>query len=157
MGLEEDEMERFKRLLPGIAEIKRLDSDEDLDFWEAYDDSNRLIAYAFAAVVPEVVPDIPDMDEMDKYQVYGIVDPEEHKILNIEISLHPDSPEEPWTMEIIEPEFTNQYIGLSIEEIDLSPDGRIDSITDATLSSTWITDAIREKVSEIVKRVSNTD
>ena len=147
-------MERFKRLLLEIAAIKSIDTDEGLDFWEAYDDSNNLIGYAFAAVVPEVVPDIPDMDEMDKYQVYGIVDPDEYKILNIEISLHPDGPEEPWTMDITGPEFTNQYIGLTVEEIDLLPDGKIDSVTDATLSSTWITDAIREKVSEILERVS---
>lgn len=147
-------MERLKRLLPGIAGIRPLGGEEGLDFWEAYDGSGKLIGYAFAAKVPEVVPDIPDMDEMDVYQVYGVVDPAEHKILNIEISLHPDGPEEPWTMEITEPEFTNQYIGLTVEEIDLSPDGKIDSVTDATLSSTWITDAIRDKVSKILKRVA---
>lgn len=147
-------MERFKKLLPEASNIKPLGEKEGLDFWEVYDESDMLIGYGFSVVVPEVVPDIPDMDEMDKYQVYGIVDPREHKIINIEISLHPDGPEEPWTEEITDSEFTNQYIGLTVEEIDLKPDGKIDSVTDATLSSTWITDAIREKVSEIVKRVS---
>ena len=55
-------------------------------------------------------------------------------------------------MEITEPDIEKQYIGLAVEEIDLSPDGKIDAITDATLSSTWITDAIREKVSDIIGR-----
>lgn len=146
-------MERFKRLLPEINRIKPLAADDEVDFWEAYDKSEVLIGYAFSAVVPEIVPDIPDMDEMDKYQIFGIVDPKEFSIINLDISLHPEGPEEPWTMEITEPEFEKQYIGLTLEEIDLSPDGKIDAITDATLSSTWITDAIREKVSELLKRV----
>jgi uncharacterized protein with FMN-binding domain len=34
----------------------------------------------------------------------------------------------------------------------LSPDGKIDAITDATLSSTWITDGIRQKVQEIIEK-----
>ena len=145
-------MERFKRLLPEIARMTPLTGDGATNVWEAYDESDSLIAYAFTAIVPEVVPDIPDMEEMDKYQVDGVVDPKEYKMINIDISLHPEGPEEPWTMEITEPEFESQYIGLTVEEIDLSPDGKIDAITDATLSSTWITDAIREKVSEIIER-----
>jgi hypothetical protein len=123
-----------------------------MNVWEAYDESDSLLGYAFTAIVPEIVPDIPDMEEMDKYQVDGILDPNEYKMINIDISLHPEGPEEPWTMEITEPEFGKQYIGLAVEEIDLSPDGKIDAITDATLSSTWITDAIREKVSDIIGR-----
>ena len=145
-------MERFKRLLPEIARIEPMGDTDGVNFWEAYDESDSLIGYAFDAVVPEVVPDIPDMEEMDKYQVVGLVDPKEYKIIKIDISLHPEGPEEPWTMEITEPEFEKQYIGLTMEEIDLSPDGKIDAITDATLSSTWITDAIREKVSELLNR-----
>lgn len=143
-------MERFKRLLPEIVRIKPLAGAETMNIWEAYDESDSLLGYAFTAIVPEVVPDIPDMEEMDKYQVDGILDPNEYKMINIDISLHPEGPEEPWTMEITEPDFEKQYIGLAVEEIDLSPDGKIDAITDATLSSTWITDAIREKVSDII-------
>jgi len=145
-------MERFKRLLPEIARMTPLAGDEAMNVWEAYDESDSIIAYAFTAIVPEVVPDIPDMEEMDKYQVDGVVDPNDYKMINIDISLHPEGPEEPWTMEITEREFEKQYIGLVVEEIDLAPDGKIDAITDATLSSTWITDAIREKVSKIIDR-----
>jgi len=132
--------------------MKPLGGAETMNVWEAYDESDSLLGYAFTAIVPEVVPDIPDMEEMDKYQVDGILDPNEYKMINIDISLHPEGPEEPWTMEITEPEFEKQYIGLTVEEIDLSPDGKIDAITDATLSSTWITDAIREKVSDVIGR-----
>lgn len=130
--------------------MKPLAGAETMNVWEAYDESDSLLGYAFTAIVPEVVPDIPDMEEMDKYQVDGILDPNEYKMINIDISLHPEGPEEPWTMEITEPEFERQFIGLTVEDIDLTPDGKIDAITDATLSSTWITDAIREKVSDII-------
>jgi len=47
-------------------------------------------------------------------------------------------------------------MGLPVEEIDLSPDGKIDAITDSTLSSTWVTDAIRERVREIMKKTKAT-
>jgi hypothetical protein len=59
---------------------------------------------------------------------------------------------EPWTMDVTEPGFEKRFIGLMVEEVNLSPDGKIDAITDATLSSTWITDGIRGKVEEIIKK-----
>jgi hypothetical protein len=55
-------------------------------------------------------------------------------------------------MDVTEPGFEKQFIGLTVEEVNLSPDGKIDAITDATLSSTWITDGIRQKVQEIVEK-----
>lgn len=149
-------MERFTRLLSEIAQIKPVASDGETIYWEAYDKSGVLIGYVFAADVPEAAADIEETEEMDKYQVLGVVDPKEYKIIALDISIHPEGPEEPWTTDITEPEFERQYIGLTVEEIDLSPDGKIDAITDATLSSTWVTDAIREKIKEIVKRTTAT-
>ena len=55
-------------------------------------------------------------------------------------------------MDVTEPDFEKQFIGLMVEEVNLSPDGKIDAITDATLSSTWITDGIRQKVQEIIEK-----
>jgi hypothetical protein len=144
-------MERFKKLLPGIAQIKPLAGDGETVCWEVYDEAGSLLGYAFAMDVPETVPDIPGMEEMDKYQILGIVDPEEYKIISLDISLHPEGPEEPWDIRVTEPEFEGQYIGLTVEEIDLSPEGKIDAITDATLSATWITDALREKITAIIR------
>jgi FMN-binding domain len=148
-----DKADTFKRLLPEVARIEPLAGSEGLDFWNAYDAAGGLLGYAFTANVPETIPDIPGMDEMDRYFVNGMVDPKDHTIINIEILLDPEGPEEPWTMEIIEPAFTGQYVGLTVEEIDLSPDGKIDAITDATLSSNWVTTAVRDKVSDILRMV----
>jgi hypothetical protein len=136
-----------------VSRLEPLVGSEGVTFWKAYDAAGDLVGYAFAAKVPESIPDIPGMDEMDRYFVNGIVDPVDHKIMNIEILLDPEGPEEPWTMEIFEPAFAGQYAGLTVEEIDLSPDGKIDAITDATLSSTWVTNAIRDKVGEILSKI----
>ena len=145
-------MEEFKRLLPQIARIKQLASGEDIVCWEAYEESGRLIGYAFAKDIPETVPDIPGADEMDRYRVFGIIDPVEYKIINLDIVLHPEMNRDPWTLEVIEPDFEKRFVGLSGSEIGLSPGGKIDAVSEATLSSTWITDAIREKVEEIVRK-----
>jgi hypothetical protein len=145
-------MEDFKRLLPQITEMKQLVSDGEIVCWEAYDESGKLIGYAFAKDIPEAVADIPGVEDMDRYQVFGIVDPKEYKIINLDIAIHPEMAKEPWTMDVTEPGFEKRFIGLMVEEVNLSPDGKIDAITDATLSSTWITDGIRGKVEEIIKK-----
>ena len=145
-------MENFKRLLPQIAELKQLVSDGEIICWEAYSVSCQLIGYAFAKDIPEAVADIPGVEDMDRYQVFGIIDPKEYKIINLDIAIHPEMAKEPWTMDVTEPGFENRFIGLTVEEVNLSPDGKIDAITDATLSSTWITDGIRQKVQEIIEK-----
>jgi hypothetical protein len=149
-------MERFKKVLPGIAKIEPMDGDGEAICWKAYDEAGALLGYAFVMDIPESLPDIPGMEEMDKYIVTGVIDPAEYKITALDISLHPEGPPEPWDIRITESEFEGQYIGLTIEEIDLSPDGKIDAITDASLSSTWITDALRERVREIVSKAQAT-
>ncbi len=143
-------MEDFKRLLPQIEQIKQLADDGEIVCWEAYDGSGKLIGYAFTKEIPEAVADIPGVEDMDRYRVFGILDPKEYKIINLDIAIHPEMTKEPWTMDVTEPGFEKQFIGLRVEEVNLSPDGKIDAITDATLSSTWITDGIREKVKEII-------
>ena len=145
-------MEDFKRLLPEIAEMKQLPADGTIGCWEAYDKSGNLIGYAFAKDIPEAVADVPGAEEMDRYRVFGIVDPREFKIIGLDIMIHPEMTGEPWTRDVIEPEFEKRFIGLSVTEINLFPDGKIDAISEATLSSTWVTDGIREKVQEIIKK-----
>ena len=144
-------IEDFKRLLPQIAELKQLANDGEIICWETYNELGQLIGYAFAKDIPEAVADIPGAEDMDKYQVFGIIDPKEYKIINLDIAIHPEMTKEPWTMDVTEPGFEKQFIGLRVEEVNLSPDGKIDAITDATLSSTWITDGIRQKVQEIIQ------
>ena len=145
-------MERFARLIPEIAQIRPLASDGGTTCWEAHDQAGSLLGYAFAADVPEAAAELTETGEMDRYQIFGIVDPGEYKIIALDIMIHPEGPAEPWATEITEPDFEKQYLGLAVPEIELSPDGKIDAITDSTLSSRWVTDAIREKVKGIIER-----
>jgi len=145
-------MEIFKQLLPQIAQLKPLAVNNEIVCWQAFDQSGTLLGYAFAKDVPELGADFPGVEDMDRYQVRGIIDPKDYKIISIDISLHPKGPDQPWTTEVTEPKFKKQYLGLSVKEIDLAPDGKIDAISEATLSSTWITTAIRDKLEEIIKQ-----
>jgi len=148
-------MEDFKRLLPQIARVTDLVSEGEIVCWEAYDESDNLIGYAFSKDIPEAVASIPGVEDMDRYRVFGVVDPKEYRIINLDIAIHPEMTKEPWTMDVTEPGFEKQFIGLAVEEVNLSPDGKIDAITDATLSSTWITDGIRVRVEEIIKKAKS--
>lgn len=57
---------------------------------------------------------------------------------------------------ITEEAFTDQFIGLSPEDIMLSKDGgKIDAITGATISSRAATEAVQEKMTEIIKMLSD--
>ena len=58
---------------------------------------------------PETVADIPGAEDMDRYQVFGIVDPREFKIINLDIRIHPEMTGEPWTGDVTEPEFEKQF------------------------------------------------
>ena len=148
-------MERFRKFLPEIAELKPLGGDGEAYGWEACDAAGNRLGYTFAMDVPESLPDIPGMEDMDRYVVLGAVDTE-YRVIGVDISIHPDkADDEPWDITITEPEFEGRYTGLAVEEIELSPDGKIDAITDATLSSTWITDAIREKIKDLTERTSS--
>jgi hypothetical protein len=141
--------ERFKLLQPEIAKIRRKVNEREGVYWEVYDEEESLLGYAFYAVVPESAIDIPEAEEFDKYEVTGIVD-KIYKISALDISEHPDRTEDLWAVDIVEPPYGRQYLGLPPEKIRLAPDGDIDAITESTLSSKLITEAIREKVEHIM-------
>ncbi len=57
---------------------------------------------------------------------------------------------------ITEEAFTGQFIGLETGDVALSKDGgRIDAITGATISSRAVTEAIQEKMIEMIEKLSN--
>ncbi len=145
-------MEIFKSLYPKITNMKEIINQDELVCWEAYDEKGELIGYAFTKDIPEGIENLPGMEEMDRYRVYGVIDPIEYKVINIDITLHPEMEKEPWSEDLISEGFEKRFIGLKCEEINLTPDGKIDAITDATLSSTWLTDGIRRKIEEIIAK-----
>lgn len=84
------------------------------------------------------------------------VDPTGEKITGVRIAEHHATPglganmvqvrpgdDEPW--------FLKQFGGLTADRIALKPDGAIDGITAATISSRAVTDAVREGFEEFIK------
>jgi hypothetical protein len=146
-------VERFQQLLPNIARIKRIVKDDESAYWEAYDTSSSLLGYAFHLDVPRKTQvDMPDAEEFDKYEILGIASID-LKILKINIAPHPEYAGELWAAEIVEPKYGQQYLGLTAEEIKLSPDGKIDAVSEGTISSKLITEAVMEKLIEIDKEI----
>jgi len=141
-------LERFQQILPEIARIKRVAEDGETAYWEAYDESGALVGFAFYLEVPESQPDLPEVEEFDKYEVLGIVNPE-FKIVSLDIAPHPEGPKDMWAGAVIESKFKEQFLGLSAEEVKLSPEGKIDAVAEGTISSTLVTNAIRGKIDEI--------
>jgi len=84
------------------------------------------------------------------------VDPSGEKITGVRIAQHSETPglganivqvrtgdDEPW--------FLKQFVGLTCDKMHLKPDGVIDAVTAATISSAAVTDAVRLGLEEFVK------
>jgi len=143
-------LERFKLLNPNINRIKIKRGAEGVIGWELYDESGALLGYGFYIKVPESSLDVPLAEEFDIYDVTGIVDLD-FKVTELNIDRHPDYTGDLWAVDIVEDEFKQQYIGLSSESIGLAPEGKINAISESTLSSKQVTQAIKEKVETLVK------
>lgn len=132
--------EKFLRLLPQAAEFKAVVKDEKVIYYEAYDKAGLLIGYAFVTKA---------YGPTDRLEVVGIVDLD-YKVAAIDVERIPGT--EVFNPLIEEPEFENEFVGLSVEELYLSPEGKVDAVTGATISSDAVTDAVRKKVEEIMQR-----
>ncbi|MEM2294424.1 MAG: FMN-binding protein, partial [Nitrososphaerota archaeon] len=109
-------------------------------YYEIYNAMGNLIAYGFytRAYAPT-----------DRLQIIGIVGLD-YKIKSIDIDriepgtkLHNEM--------IIEPKFEERFIGLTVDEVGLSPEGKVDAISGATISSTAVVDAIKNALSSMLR------
>jgi len=83
----------------------------------------------------------------DRLTVTGIIDLD-YKVRMIDVEkLKPDI--HVLNDKILDPDFENQFIGLTIEEMRLSPEGKIDAVSGATISSTLIVETIRKILEEV--------
>jgi electron transport complex protein RnfG len=59
---------------------------------------------------------------------------------------------------ITEPFFTDQFVGIDINDIDLSSDGgKVDAITSSTISSSAVVEAVRNTALEKVKKLTGNE
>lgn len=145
--------DKFKELMPDVERIKKIsDQESGKGYWEIYNEQGNMIALAFYLEVPETPPESDEAAEFDKYEVWGITSPElEMKILEIEP--HPDGPENLWAEGVTEPEYAGQFLGLTTDDMRLSPVGKIDAVTDGTISSKLLAEAIRTHLEFMANRI----
>lgn len=133
--------EKFKKLLPEAHDFVPIIKEGKIAYYEIYDATGNLIAYGFytRAYAPT-----------DRLQIVGIVDLG-YKIKSIDIDriepgtrLHNEM--------IIESSFEERFIGLTVDEVGLSPEGKVDAVSGATISSTAVVDAIKNALNSILQR-----
>ena len=130
---------QFKELLPEAAEFKPVVEDKKVVFYEAYDKAGTLIGYPFVTKA---------YGPSESFKVIGIVSLD-YKVTAIDVIPYLEHLLNP---KLVEPEFEDQFIGLSVKELSLSPDGEIDAATGATISAGAITYAIKRKVDAIIQK-----
>ena len=136
--IEKELADRFKELFPIAYDFVPVMKDGKIVYYEIYDVEGMLIGYGFHERV---------YGPTDRLTVTGIIDLDyKIKIIDVQklkpdIHVHND--------EILEPVFENQFKGLTIEEIKLSPEGKIDAVSGATISSTLIVETIRKILEEV--------
>ncbi|NYT00604.1 MAG: FMN-binding protein [Methanocellales archaeon] len=124
------------RIMPDAAEFTPVGG-EDPIYYEAYDDAGNLIGYAFF-VVKE--------GSQGPILLAGAIDLD-YKLIAIKVVRSSETPG--LGAKIKETAFQSQLLGLSTGDMYLSPEGKIDAITGATISSQAVVDAMRNKIDEI--------
>jgi len=136
--IEPEIAERFRKLLPEAYEFSPVMKEGKIVYYEVYNAEGMLIGYGFHEKV---------YAPTDRLILTGIVDLN-YRIKAIDVDrMKPDI--HLHNEKIIEPEFENQFIGLTIEEIGLYPEGRIDAVSGATISSTQVVELVRKALAEI--------
>lgn len=112
------------------------------DFYEIYDINEQLIGYAFIARGNGYGGEIDILIGIDT----------DYNIEKISILSNTETPG--LGTQIEEGFFTDQFIGLGADDIDLIDDGgKIDAITGATISSKAVIDAVRDTIDEKIETI----
>lgn len=131
-----------EKCLPQAYVFTPVLKDDQVLYYDIYDQENKVIAYGFKTIVE------PPKTLTDYLIIIGLVDLN-YKIMAIDISSKKGT--ELWKKEIVEPDFEKEFSGLTVEELKLSSEGgKVDAITGATVSSAAVVEAIREKIQEII-------
>ncbi len=139
--VEELRKAKIKSILESIyPELTRFE--ESGEIFIVYEDEN-IAGYTFIAT---------GRGYGGRINIFVGIDPD-YSIRNIEILSHTETPG--LGNKITEDPFIKQFEGLLVEDIALSRDGgKIDAITGATISSRAVTEAIQDRMIEIIEILS---
>ena len=135
-AIEPELTQKFKKLLPEATEFKAVVKGEEVVYYKAYNKAGKIIGSAFIAEKYAFT---------DRLEIIGIVDLD-YWVASINVERHP---EYRGNLEIIDPKFETQFVGLSMEELHLSPNGKVNAVTGATISSNAVVEAVRKRIEEI--------
>jgi len=142
--IEAQESQKIQNMLSEMfPDMSRYDFKDDI--YTIYSNGDRL-GYAFIAVGKGYGGDINIL--------VGLED--ETTIKGITIVSHTETPG--LGTRIAEPPFTNQFIGINIDDVAFNRDGgQIDAITSSTISSSAVVDAVRTTAMEKVKLLKDSE
>jgi hypothetical protein len=110
-SIPEELKQKFQALLPNASKFYPVMKNDEVLYYRAYSSDDKLVGYAFETKV---------YAPTDRFLVYVAVDPS-FKIVAIDVEQAPDS----MTMmnpRILTSDFENQFIGLSANDLALSPE-----------------------------------
>mgnify|MGYP005842646621 CR=1 FL=1 len=127
---------QLKIIFPQMQDFKRFEK-----YYEIYKDNNT-IGYAFTAVGKGYGGDINILIGIDA----------SYNIQAVKIISNTETPG--LGTKITESSFTDQFKGLSLNDVNLSKDGgKVDAITGATISSKAVTEAVKNQMDLIVNEI----
>lgn len=143
--------EALLKIVPEAADFESVYGDQvineegDLEilYYRGVDASGNTVGYAFFR---------DQVGSQGMIQVAGGVDAKFTRITGITIMKHSETPG--LGALIVDPEFTNQFTDVGMENLMLTGDGgKINAITGATISSQAVVDALRGQVDDLKKQV----
>ncbi|HIH36459.1 MAG TPA: FMN-binding protein [Methanocellales archaeon] len=130
------------RIMPDAATFTPVGGEEEPVYYEAYDDAGNLVGYVFF---------VEKQGSQGLILLAGAIDLD-YNVLVITVVRHSETAG--LGAKIKETAFRDQFLGLSVADLHLSPEGKIDAITGATISSQAVVDAMRTKIGEIQTEVA---
>lgn len=139
LEIPEELKKKFQSLLPGVVSFEQVTID-DKDFYKGFDSKGELIGYLFQANA---------QGPTDKLLITAAVSPD-YKIIAIDVEPAPGS-DHLFNPDIATSKFEDQFKGLSIGDLDLKPQGKVDAVTMATYSSKAVVDVVKSYLEAIMK------
>jgi electron transport complex protein RnfG len=125
-------------VMPGADHFEAVTSGEQTLYYQAFDAGNNLIGYCFFHDQP---------GSQSVITLAGGIDMK-NTVTGVKIMTHAETPG--LGARIIEPAFTDQFAGVTEDNLMLSKNGgAIDAITGATISSQAVIDGLHAKIDEI--------
>jgi len=140
-SIPEELKEKFQELLPGSSIFIPVTKNDEIVYYKALSTDGSLLGYVFETKA---------YGPTDILIVYGAIDPL-LKVIAIDVDKAPEATYL-FNPDIATPEFEDQFKGLGVDDLALKPEGKIDAVTGATLSSGAVAEVVKAKI-ELISEI----